>query len=148
MRICILQVVLTSSMIAGLCCFAGEEAVVPMPEPLAWPAPVVENRPGAIWWWMGSGVDRENLTWNLKLLHDAGMGGVTIVPIYGAKGYEDRFIEYLSPDWLELMDHAVREAERLDLWVDMSTTSGWPFGGPNVTEDMADATVSLSLIHI
>ena len=32
---------------------------------LAWPEPQVENRPGSYWWWMGSAVDKENITYNL-----------------------------------------------------------------------------------
>ena len=111
------------------------------PAPLDWPEPVVQNRPGCYWWWMGSAVDRENITWNLETLRAAGMGGVTIVPIYGVKGYEDRFIPYLSPDWLAMMDHAVREADRLGMWVDMSTGTGWPFGGPTITDADCDASV-------
>src|SRR5690606_37219166 len=104
-----------------------------------WPAPSPENRPGVFWWWMGSAVNPENITQNLETLHEAGIGGGTIVPIYGAKGYEDRYIPYLSPKWLEMLDHSVREADRLGMWVDMSTTTGWPFGGPNVPEADQDA---------
>ena len=44
---------------------------------LAWPAPTVENRPGCYWWWMGSAVDKENITWNLETMREAGMGGGT-----------------------------------------------------------------------
>jgi len=49
----------------------------------AWPDPKTENRPGAYWWWLGSAVDKENLTWNLETMRKAGMGGGTIVAIYG-----------------------------------------------------------------
>jgi hypothetical protein len=107
----------------------------------AWPVPVKENRPAVYWWWPGSAVDADNITWNLETLREAGIGGVTVVPIYGVKGAESRFINYLTPDWLAMMDHTVKEAERLDMWVDMTTGSGWPFGGPGVSEHDADARV-------
>ena len=70
---------------------------------LEWPRPVATHRPGAYWWWMGSAVDRENITGNLETLRAAGMGGVTIVPIYGVRGYEDRFLKFLSPEWYAII---------------------------------------------
>jgi len=74
---------------------------------LDWPEPEMVNRPGAYWWWMGSAVDKENLTWNLETLRQAGMGGTTIVPIYGVDGYEEKYIKHLSPEWVDMMSHTV-----------------------------------------
>jgi len=107
----------------------------------AWPPMEAQHRPGAYWHWMGSAVDEANLTRELETFHAAGMGGVHLVPIYGAKGYEDRYIEYLSPRWMSLLAHVVREAERLGMWVDMSTGTGWNFGGPNIPGELANASV-------
>jgi hypothetical protein len=97
-----------------------------------WPEVQMENRPGTYWWWMGSAVDEKNITYNLENLHEAGIGGVTIVPIYGVKGEEARYIDYLSPRWMEMLAHTVGEANRLGMWVDMTTGTGWPFGGEHV----------------
>ena len=41
---------------------------------LDWPKTAMENRPGCSWWWMGSAVDKEQITWNLERLREAGMG--------------------------------------------------------------------------
>ena len=108
---------------------------------LAWPEPKVENRPGAYWWWMGSAVDKENITWNLETMRKAGMGGGTIVPIYGVKGYEEKYLMHLSPEFVEMVSHASSEAKRLGMWVDMTTGTGWPFGGPMITDEYCDASV-------
>ncbi|MDA3925423.1 MAG: glycosyl hydrolase [Kiritimatiellae bacterium] len=108
---------------------------------LDWPEPSTFNRPGAYWWWMGSAVDKENITWNLEAMRKAGMGGGTIVPIYGVKGYEKKYIQHLSPEFVAMVSHASKEAERLGMWVDMTTGTGWPFGGPMVTDEYCDATV-------
>lgn len=81
---------------------------------------------------MGSAVDRENLGRELQRYREAGLGGLHIVPIYGVKGAELRFLEYLSPRWMGMLDFAVREGGRLDLGVDMTTGTGWCFGGPHV----------------
>ena len=53
---------------------------------LSWPEVKSENKPGTYWWWMGSAVDKENLTYNLESLAGAGIGNVHIIPIYGVKG--------------------------------------------------------------
>ena len=108
---------------------------------LHWPEPTTFNRPGAIWWWMGSAVDKENITWNLETMREAGMGGGTIVPIYGVKGYEEKDLQHLSPEFVEMVSHAAKEAKRLDMWVDMTTGTGWPFGGPMITDEHCDANV-------
>lgn len=104
---------------------------------LGWPELTRENKPWTRWWWPGSAVDRASLTHQLEKLAQAGIGGVEITPIYGAKGYEDRYLEFLTPKWMEMLDHTGREAQRLDLGVDMATGTGWPFGGPWVDETNA-----------
>ena len=89
-------------------------------------------KPWTYWWWMGSAVDEANLTLRLKQFADAGFGGVHIVPIYGAVGWEDRYIPFLSRRWMKMLAHTVKTANQLGLGVDMSTGTGWPFGGPQV----------------
>jgi len=108
---------------------------------LSWPKITKQNKPWTYWWWMGSAVDKKGLTEHLEKYHKAGIGGVHIIPIYGAKGYESRFIEYLSPQWMEMLGYTVKEANRLGMGVDMTTGTGWPFGGPNVSAEDATAKV-------
>jgi len=122
--------------------FAAETAISFPPE-FQWPTPTRENRPWTRWWWLGSAVDKTNLTRLLTEYRDAGIGGVEICPIYGAKGYEDRFIEFLSPKWMEMFAHAAAECKRLGLGLDLTTGTGWPFGGPNVTPKIASGKVVL-----
>jgi hypothetical protein len=106
-----------------------------------WPEISRQQKPWAYWWWMGSAVDPANITRELTRYHNAGMGGVHIIPIYGAKGWETNYIDYLSPRWMEMLRHTVAEANRLDLGIDMTTGTGWCFGGPKVTDDEANASV-------
>ena len=92
---------------------------------------------------MGSAVDKTNLTHQLEMFKAAGIGGVEICPIYGAHGYEDRFIQYLSPQWMEMFAHTTSEAKRLGLGVDLTTGTGWPFGGPRVPADETSGRIVL-----
>ncbi len=117
-------------------------ATSPADNPLAWPVASRKSRPWAYGWWMGSVVDKTNLTRELQRYHDAGYGGVHIIPIYGAKGWEDKYISYLNPRWMEMLAHTVSEAQWLDLGIDMTTGTGWCFGGgTNVSEREGNASV-------
>lgn len=112
-------------------------------ETIGWPAPTRTNRPWTRWWWLGSAVDAPNLERLLAEYRDAGLGGVEICPIYGAKGYEGRFIDYLSPKWMEMLTVTTHAAGELDMGVDMTTGTGWPMGGPWIPADMASESVVL-----
>ncbi|MFD2936930.1 glycosyl hydrolase [Spirosoma flavum] len=95
------------------------------------------TRPWTYWWWMGSAVTEPDITYQLEQFARAGIGGVHIIPIYGVKGYEKQFIPFLTDRWLAVFAHTVREGKRLGLGVDLTTGTGWPFGGPHVSPDMA-----------
>ncbi len=94
-----------------------------------------EHRPYVRWWWLGSAVDEEGLTYNLEQFADKGFGGVEITPIYGVQDNEANDVEYLSERWMELLKHTLKEGERLGLGVDMNNGTGWPFGGPTISTD-------------
>ncbi len=116
--------------------------------PLAWPPITAQTRPWCFWWWPGSAVDTTNLTRSLERFQAAGLGGVHIIPIYGARGAEAQYLDYLSPGWLGMLRHTVTEAHRLDLGVDMTTGTGWCFGGPNVSDRDANASVVVKIITV
>jgi hypothetical protein len=110
---------------------------------LDWPRVTMESRPWAYWWWMGSAVEKEEITKNLELYAEAGLGGVHIIPIYGVRGYKEKYIDYLSPQWMEMLAYTVAESDRLGMGVDMTTGTGWPFGGPQVEPEQAAKTVKI-----
>jgi glycosyl hydrolase family 106( putative alpha-L-rhamnosidase) len=96
---------------------------------LRWPAVTAQTKPWTRWWWMGSAVDTADLRVNLTRYAAAGYGGLELTPIYGVHGYEDKFVSYLSPRWMELFRYTLGEGKRLGLGLDMATGTGWPFGG-------------------
>ena len=100
---------------------------------LSWPAITKEAKPWTRWWWLGNVVDKEGITFRLDEMAKAGIGGVEITPIYGVKGFENKFIDFLSPAWMNILAHTVNEGKRLNMGIDMNTGTGWPFGGPEVT---------------
>ncbi|MBQ5653275.1 MAG: glycosyl hydrolase family 2, partial [Alistipes sp.] len=103
--------------------------------PESWYPAKKEHRPYLRWWWLGSAVDEEGLTFNLEQFADKGFGGVEITPIYGVQGNEANDVEYLSDRWMELLGHTLREGKRLGLGIDLNNGTGWPFGGPTITPE-------------
>jgi len=114
----------------------------PQKAELSWPEVTRVNRPWTRWWWPGNIVSPEDITANMEKYRAAGLGGMEITAIYGVRGQEDKFIEYLSPEWMNMFTHTLREAERLDLGIDLANASGWPFGGSWV--DSADACKNIN----
>lgn len=102
-----------------------------------WPEVNVEMRPATRWWWLGSAVDKVNLTYNLDEYARAGMGTVEITPIYGVQKNEANDIQFLSPLWMVMLQHTLPETNRNGMQTDMNTGTGWPFGGPDVSIDDA-----------
>ncbi|GAA4429124.1 glycosyl hydrolase [Pontibacter saemangeumensis] len=86
---------------------------------------------------MGSAVDEQNIERLLEEYAAAGLGGVEIAPIYGAMGHESRYIDFLSPAWMHMLDFTVNKADSLGMGVDMTQGTGWPFGGPQVKPEHA-----------
>ncbi len=115
---------------------------------ILWPEIKPEHKPGTYWWWMGSAVDKENLTYNLESLAEVGIGTVHVIPIYGVKGEEHRYIDFLNPKWMDVLNFTVKEGVRLNMNVDMSTTTGWPFGGSHVSEKYAASKFEFEKISV
>ncbi len=109
--------------------------------PQQWPAAGREAKPYTRWWWHGSAVDSAGIDYCMKEYAKAGIGGVEITPIYGVQHGEAKEISYLSPRWMRMLGHVEEMARQLGMGVDMATGTGWPFGGPAVTE--ADAACRL-----
>ena len=115
---------------------AQDKTIPPTTKP-AWQEESKTTKTWTRWWWMGSTIDRENVKQNLIELHEAGIGGVEITPIYGVKGEEDNYLDFLSPDYLEILDYTIKTANSLNMGVDMVLGTGWPYGGPQVDQEHA-----------
>ncbi|MBW8330651.1 MAG: hypothetical protein K0M40_01410 [Prolixibacteraceae bacterium] len=102
-----------------------------------WPQITQEAKPWSRWWWMGNSVNPSDLKAAMEAYSKAGLGGLEITPIYGVHGYEDKFIKFLSPEWIDQLKYTLQEGKRLDMGIDLAMASGWPFGGLWVTPEDA-----------
>lgn len=113
-----------------------------------WPFQIgAAQRPGLYFQCPGSAFTKEDIDWNLEQVRAGGFGLVHIIPIYGARGAEDSYIPYLSPKWMEMLDYTVKKADSLGLIVDMTTGTGWCFGGPDLPADAIDAKARYDKIN-
>jgi len=109
---------------------------------LQWPAVTSESKPWTRWWWPGSIVTQKDLTTVMEQYKAAGLGGMELTVLYGVRGQEDKFIRFLSPEWMKMFEHTLRVADRLDMGIDLANASSWPFGGPWVTDNDASRYVA------
>jgi hypothetical protein len=119
---------------------------VPENNNLLWPEITNQSKPWTRWWWMGNAVDQPNINLLLEQYAEAGFGGVEITPIYGAKGFEGDYIQYLSPEWMQMLNHTVKKASESGMQVDMNLGTGWPFGGPQITTEVCSNQVFSSSV--
>jgi hypothetical protein len=103
--------------------------------------PPLGARPKTRWWWFGGAVTPEEVTRELTFMRDAGLGGAEIQPLYplspddAARGI--RNLPYFTEAFFDVLRHTVREARRLDLQLDFTLGSGWPYGGPFIPTDLS-----------
>ena len=103
--------------------------------------PPVSARPLARWWWFGGAITAEDITRELALMRDAGLGGVELQPVYPVEVDDPkrgiRNTPFFTPQWFDLLRHVARETARLGLQFDLTLGSGWPFGGPFIPIELA-----------
>ena len=85
---------------------------------------------GARWWWLGSAVTEEGLTWQMQQMASHGIGTLEITPLYGVQGNDANNISFLSPKWMKMLEYTINEGKRLGIQIDMNLGTGWPFGSP------------------
>ena len=104
----------------------------------AFQQPTSEYRPFVRWWWNGDKVEADELVREMRLLKEAGIGGVEINPI-AFPTYCDSLgkpsLQWLSPEWIDMLKVCFDEAKQLDMTCDLLVGSGWPFGAEFLEEN-------------
>jgi len=89
--------------------------------------PPEEYWPRTRWWWPGNAATKEEIAWELREMHEKGIGGVEICSVW--KMYEKGNIPYLSEEWLEMIKYTIQKAKELKMSVSLTFGPGWTFGG-------------------
>ncbi len=103
--------------------------------------PPPESRLRCYWWWLNSMATKESITRDLQEMKAKGYGGASIVDA-GSSNYQVALKTpagpvFMSPAWMELYKHAVREADRIGIELSVNAQSGWNPGGPSITPEFA-----------
>jgi len=95
--------------------------------------PGLKYHPYVRWWWNGNKVEAEELIREIRLLKDAGIGGVEINPVEFPTRFEGDdlgrpSLKWLSDAWIDMLKVVFDEAGSLGMTCDLIVGSGWPFG--------------------
>lgn len=109
--------------------------------------PPVSSYPQVLWFWMNGNVTKEGITLDLEAMKQVGVGGVLNFDV--GTGIPGGSIKYLSKEWLQLKEHAIKECDRLGLEFIMHNCPGWSSsGGPWITPELAMQEITWSETYI
>jgi len=102
------------------------------------------------WWWFGPAVTTVELEREMRLMKEGGIGGFEVQPVYPltlddpARGL--RNLTYLSPEFLDALRFTGEKARELNLRMDLTLGSGWPYGGPHILLSKAAARLRVERV--
>ncbi len=111
--------------------------------------PPREAGPWVYWFWFDNVVSREEITREIGELVSAGIAGAELrfvvadgfpgftPPWFAPEGWQElgqKKLEYLSPEFCEMLAHTCAEAKRCGLKLAINLGMGWPPGGPWITD--------------
>jgi hypothetical protein len=103
--------------------------------------PPGESKLRCYWWWLNGMATPESITRDLEEMKAKGYGGAAIVDA-GSSNYEVALKTkagpvFLSKEWIDMYQYAVREADRLGIELSVNLGSGWNPGGPDISPEHA-----------
>ncbi len=95
-------------------------------------------KPWCFWYWMYGAVTKEGITTDLEAMAQNGLGGTYLMPIKSVEMKPELggTVHQLSPEWYEMVDWAMQEADRLGLKLGMHICDGFALaGGPWISPE-------------
>ena len=105
-------------------------------------------RPGVYWYFMDGNLSKEAISKDLESMKAVGIGNVLFLEVN--MGIPRGKVDFLSEEWQNIFQHAVREAERLGIAISLGVGPGWSgSGGPWVSgkesmQHLVSSTVQIS----
>lgn len=117
--------------------------------------PPDSTRPWVYWFWPNGYVTKEGITADLEAMAKVGIGGVLIMDVNEFTQVPDNLVpppgpvDLLSPKWREMFKHAVNEASRLGLQINMNNGAAWSgSGGPWIKPEQSQKVVTFKEITV
>ena len=104
------------------------------------------------WWWFGPSATDSELQRELEQMKSAGIGGVEVATLYPlalddpATGFHN--YDFVSDEHLKHLRFAAEEARNLELRMDVTLGSGWPFGGPHIPVTQAAGALRIEAVPV
>ena len=89
------------------------------------------------WWWLDGAASKEGITADLEAMRRQGISGALLFDAGLGGPDAPKGARFMSPAWLELYRHSLREAARLRIEIGVNLCSGWNAGGEWVTPEQA-----------
>ncbi|MBZ5563217.1 MAG: discoidin domain-containing protein [Acidobacteriia bacterium] len=99
-------------------------------------SPPDSAKPWAYWWWLNGNVTKVGITRDLEEMKRQGINGVLV--FQGGTTTAPPGVRFLSPEWHQLFQFVLREADRLGMEVSVNLCDGWDSGGTWITPDQAN----------
>jgi len=114
--------------------------------------PPSESRLRCYWWWLNSMATKESITRDFEEMKAKGYGGASLVDA-GSSNYQVALKTaagpvFMSPEWMDLYKHAVKEADRIGIELSVNVQSGWNPGAPSITPEFAMKKIVFSEIDV
>jgi hypothetical protein len=104
--------------------------------------PPDSTKPWCYWYWISDNISKEGITRDLEAMARVGIGealigNIYLTPEYGATTAVGK-VKVLSPEWWELVEHAIREGGRTGVNIGLFNCPGWSqSGGPWIKPEQA-----------
>jgi hypothetical protein len=104
-----------------------------------------KNPPGNVkmhtWWhWLDGNITKEGITRDLEAMKEQGIVQATLlnVGLFGEKDFGVKKVNFNTPEWFEMFQWALHEANRLGISIGAHNCDGWSTsGGPWITPEMS-----------
>lgn len=104
-----------------------------------------KNPPASVkihtWWhWLDGNITKEGITKDLEAMKEQGIVQATIlnVGLFGDRDFGVKKVIFDTPEWYEMFQWALKEANRLDISIGVHNCDGWSTsGGPWITPEMS-----------
>ena len=94
--------------------------------------PKAQSKPFFRWWWNGNRLTKDELSRELEMMYEAGIGGIEINPIQmpeQANNLIGSEYTWLGDQWIDFLEFTIEKANNLGMVTDLIVGTGWPFGG-------------------
>jgi hypothetical protein len=108
--------------------------------------PPIDNQNWTRWWWFGPQATEEGVTYELEQMHKQGLAGVELNWMCPLE-LEGNFA-FLSDRWAEMVKFTVQKAKQLGMRIDFMLGTGWPYGGPWITPELASKCIVRSVAEV